>query len=308
MRCLQWVAQQNQLFVGCADKSITIWQINQNKQFSQTAQVQALGDVWCMKIVGPYLFAGVQVQQPQICGLIQVWNMQSGKEYKLLKNGGPSHAKCVFALEANAASGILFSGGGDMAIGPQSDPAIRAWKMNQDQSDFELIGEMQGHKAGVKTLQLVGDNKFLISGSFDGQLGVWNANDGSQLSIVQAHQGHVYTVTSMLVDGNYFLMSAGADGNINVYKILQDGKLNGEMQKQHGMRPPITVLSLTVSTKRLIVGFSSGDVKIFDMPSFNNAGFWKPHQGEIFDIITAQNINGFISASGDKKFSCFYFK
>ena len=42
--------------------------------------------------------------------------MQSGVEYKLLKNNGPSHAQRVYALEANAASGILFSGGGGMDI------------------------------------------------------------------------------------------------------------------------------------------------------------------------------------------------
>ena len=93
---------------------------------------------------------------PQKCGLIQAWNMSNGKDYKLLKNNGPSHADCVYALEANAASGILFSGGGGMQLNaPQSDPFIRAWKMKQDQSGFDLIGEMQGHTAGIKTLQIV---------------------------------------------------------------------------------------------------------------------------------------------------------
>ena len=288
---------------------VTIWSIGANKQFTQSGQVQAMGDVWAMKIVGPFLFAGVQVQQPQKCGLIQVWNMSNGKEYKLLKNNGPSHADCVYALEANATSGILFSGGGGMQLNaPQSDPFIRAWKMKQDQSGFDLIGEMQGHTAGIKTLQIVGENKFLVSGSFDGHLRVWNANDGTPLSDIQAHNGHVYTVTTTMVGQDHFILSAGADPNINVYKLMADGKLKGEVQKPHGMYQPITPMSMTVSTKHLVVAFSSGDVKLFSMPDFGNAGFWKPHQDQIFDVITAQSINGFISAGGDKKFSCFYFK
>ena len=129
VRCLQWIEQNNQLFTGGSDNMVTIWSIGANKQFTQSGQVQAMGDVWAMKIVGPFLFAGVQVQQPQKCGLIQVWNMSNGKEYKLLKNNGPSHADGVYALEANATSGILFSGGGGMHLNaPQSDPFIRPGK------------------------------------------------------------------------------------------------------------------------------------------------------------------------------------
>ena len=199
--------------------------------------------------------------------------MSNGKEYKLLKNNGPSHADCVYALEANATSGILFSGGGGMQLNaPQSDPFIRAWKMKQDQSDFDLIGEMQGHTAGIKTLQIVGENKFLVSGSFDGHLRVWNANDGTPLSDIQAHNGHVYTVTTTMVGQDHFILSAGADPNINVYKLMADGKLKGEVQKPRYVSANYS-MSMTVSTKHLVVAFSSGDVKLFSMPDFGNAGF-----------------------------------
>ena len=306
VRCLQW-APGHKLFTAGSDKNIAIWKIGQNKQFVQDGAVTALGDVWCIKVIDPFLFAGVEIAGQG--GLVQGWNMQSGVEYKLLKNNGPSHAQRVYALEANAASGILFSGGGGIEINdPKSDPIIRAWKIKDDQSAFDLLGEMPGHKAGIKALQIVGDNKFLISGSFDGQIGVYNAADGSALSMMQGHNAPVYTLSSTKVGNDYYIMSAGADPNINIYKLLPNGSLKGEIQKPHGMRNNITVFSLAITHGHLIVGFSDGTIKIFTVPSMGNAGFWKPHQGSIYNIAPAEDVKGFITGSQDQKFSCYYFK
>ena len=126
--------------------------------------------------------------------------------------------------------------------------------------------------------------------------------------MMQGHNAPVFTLSSTKVGNDYYIMSAGADPNINIWKLLPNGSLKGEIQKPHGMRNNITVFSLAITHGHLIVGFSDGTIKIFTVPSMGNAGFWKPHQGPIYNIAPAEDVKGFITGSQDQKFSCYYFK
>jgi WD40 repeat protein len=306
--------RDGKVYTAGADSKISVYGFNGRKLAPET-QVDAPGDVWCMEIVGPFLFAGCKTREG---GLIQAWNMDDGAQYKLqVSDGMPSHMTNVFALAVNYSSGILFSGGGLLEVGAHSDPVIRVWSL--DGGAFKCVHEMKGHNGGIMSLQFVLGEKFLVSGSYDGTIGVWNASNGAMVSAIQqAHQHPLFSMTSCALPNlGEFLFTAGQGQMVNVYQVLPTGEQQVSLAqvKEHdvGTRGGSSVMSTGVVANKqgiphLAVGFSDGHLKMYTLPDLKNAGFWKPHNGEVFSISVWHEQNMFAVGSFDKSFSCFYYQ
>jgi WD40 repeat protein len=298
------------VFTAGADNTIKIWEFQQNNM-KPVHSVTAPGDVWCMDVCqGVFLFAGCQTSEG---GLVKAWNMTSGQEYELRLNPQtPSHLERVYALAANATSGILFSGGGRVNIDEGSDPVIRVWSL--DGNAFKCVSEMKGHRAGIKVLKFIANDQLLVSGSFDGCIGVWNASNGQMIgSITQAHQYQMYAITSATVSGSEYVFTAGNGSNINVYQLQQDGSLQQAMVHSTKMPKGGSIFSMTVVADKagvphLICGQNSGHVMVMSLPNMEGKGLWRPHQAEVNCMASWPENHAFFLASFDNRFSCYYYK
>ena len=103
-------------------------------------------------------------------------------------------------------------------------PVIRVWSL--DGGAFKCVHEMKGHTGGIMSLQCVLGEKFLVSGSFDGTIGVWNASNGAMVSAIQqAHQHPLFSMTSCALPNlGEFLFTAGQGQMVNVYQVLPTGE------------------------------------------------------------------------------------
>ncbi len=101
---------------------------------------------------------------------------------------------------------------GEIAVG-YSDHFIRVFALD----DFKLVKEFKAHENSVFTLSYMPDSNFLISGSRDARLKVWDtANHYQQVEEVAAH---LYAINhiSFSPDGQYFA-TASMDKSIKVWR------------------------------------------------------------------------------------------
>ncbi|MCX8490169.1 MAG: WD40 repeat domain-containing protein, partial [Cyclobacteriaceae bacterium] len=123
--------------------------------------------------------------------------------------------KKILASEKSARTIAINTQRGEFAIG-YSDFFIRVFALD----DFRLIREWQAHANSVFTLQYLPNSRFLMSGSRDAKLKVWDADAG----YVQVEEiaAHLYAINHIAFspDGSYFA-TASMDKSIKVWDTTQ---------------------------------------------------------------------------------------
>lgn len=128
---------------------------------------------------------------------IIVWDLSKGSASRVLR----LHDSTV-----NALTGLdkdCFASGGE-------DGRIGVWCGTNTKPERVLTG----HTAPVATLYFLKRQRLLASGSWDRSIRLWNVDDGSQVGLIEGHEGPV-TGIAALSDGT--LVSAGYDGQIRVH-------------------------------------------------------------------------------------------
>ena len=123
--------------------------------------------------------------------------------------------KKILATEKSARTIAINPARGECAIG-YSDFFIRVFALD----DFRLIKEWQAHSNSIFTMQYLPNSHFLMSGSRDAKLKVWDANaDFRQVEEIAAH---LYAINHIAFspDGNYFA-TASMDKSIKVWDTAQ---------------------------------------------------------------------------------------
>jgi len=95
-----------------------------------------------------------------------------------------------------------------------NDAVIRLWHL----STFELLCELEGHTDAVTCLQV--DANFVISGSEDATVRVWNVSDvkhGQQISVLRAHTQTIRDIVVLPGHSVANLASCSADGTLKVW-------------------------------------------------------------------------------------------
>ena len=73
---------------------------------------------------------------------------------------------------------------------------------------------MQGHEYRINTLVVTSDNKYIISGSFDNTIRIWNFLQKTQETVLE---GHTSTINSVgVTSDNKFIISGSDDNTIRI--------------------------------------------------------------------------------------------
>lgn len=123
--------------------------------------------------------------------------------------------KKILATEKSARTIAINPQRGECAIG-YSDFFIRVFALN----DFRLIKEWQAHSNSIFTMRYLPSSHFLMSGSRDAKLKVWDTN--SDYKQVEEIAAHLYAINHIVfsLDGNYFA-TASMDKSTKVWDTAQ---------------------------------------------------------------------------------------
>lgn len=134
--------------------------------------------------------------------------------YACTLEGTPANVKCLVSFEGPEEGYQLWK---KYLASSGEDPRILIWSVDTHQ----VIKVLEGHKDWVNSLAITQDGKYLISGSADKTIKVWNlATDKGQLvQTLAEHQGSVKAV-AVSKSGTY-LASGSNDGTVKLW-MLQD--------------------------------------------------------------------------------------
>jgi WD40 repeat protein len=103
---------------------------------------------------------------------------------------------------------VLVSGGG------KEDKTVIVWQVEQGKPKVQH--KMLGHLDEVRSLSLSPDDRFIVSGSFDRTLGVWDVGAGQMMRVLEGSTNWFYSV-AWLRDGTY-MVSWTEDKTVRVWE------------------------------------------------------------------------------------------
>jgi len=159
---------------------------------------------------------------------------------------------------------------------------------------FIPIQTLEGHMKGVASVAFSPDGKYIVSGSKDKTIKIWEVSTGK---LVRTLTGHKKYVNSVIVsfDGKY-IISGSNDETVKVWEF-STGELIQTLEGHSWY-----VLAVTVSPDGNFVVSSSFDkeIKVWDLATGDLVRTLKGHTKEVGSIAISPDNKYIVSGSGDK--------
>jgi WD40 repeat protein len=197
----------NQLFIGERSGAFSVYDFIEQKVIARVnAHAKPIFDIKTIKSKNELLTTGED-------GTVAVWSLKDFTEiYRFQVAYDTVRCIAISPDETEVAFGC-------------KDHLIRIYNL----ADYSLKQILEGHKLAVTSLAYHPTGKYLISGSRDAQLNIWNLTHGTNYELTQTIPAHLFTVYNIIFHPTlpYFATSSQDKSiklwdaeNFKLYKIL----------------------------------------------------------------------------------------
>lgn len=278
----------NQLIVGCADHTLSIWDIEHLElidtiplQQDLDAPIEGRLDLkTAMRISGmeggladisnqTYFGAsGILVIPNTSLLLLSVirdmslwlWDREKHQRVSVLRG----HRGMVTAAKV--------TGDGRFVLSASSDATVRIWDIRQIRNVISPKYTLAKHNHHVTCLDISEDNRFAISGSTDKTIRIWEISTGKHMRSINT--GDPVSLVKATPEKQY-IISATPDGDVSVWEFPQKSKglknlmSSGKLHTLVGLQSyPVSILPLE-ENKILTTGSKEG-LQVWDLQSGEN--------------------------------------
>lgn len=152
---------------------------------------------------------------------------------------------------------------------------------------------IQNHTGSISSLAISNDNRYLVSGSSDKTLRIWNLLEKNQLSICQ---GHTESISSIAISNdNQFIFSGSMDTTIRVWNFHE--KNSKAILKGHASG--VLCIVITSDNKILISGSCDTTIKIWSLFTKSIVSVLGGHSSWVNSISLSKDNQILVSGSKD---------
>jgi WD40 repeat protein len=193
------------------DRKIVLWDIENNRSVRQFADWGNKAKLFIhynkLSRDGQYVVADFEdyERQEEDQKLIVVWDAQTGRQVKEIK-----FKNSIFSLVLSPDGKNILTG--EFSGTDDSHDIVMRGMMNG-----KIIKRFKGHKDIISALAFSPDGKFLLSGSWDQNIILWDAGSGKKIKTFSGHAGFIQSLDFSL-NLKYFI-STSRDGTMRLWDI-----------------------------------------------------------------------------------------
>ncbi|XP_042423043.1 guanine nucleotide-binding protein subunit beta-like protein isoform X1 [Zingiber officinale] len=198
----------------------------------------------------------------------------------------------------------------DMIVSSSRDKSLLVWNLTKDSptSGVDGSGEgyygvprrrLTGHSHFVQDVALSSDGQFALSGSWDGDLRLWDLSTGATTRRFSGHVGHTKDVISVAFSvDNRQIMSASRDRTIKLWNTLGECKYTIQGADAHSNWVSCVRFSPNALLPAIVSGSWDRTVKVWNMTNCKLRCTLAGHTGYVNTV--AVSPDGSLCASGGK--------
>jgi WD40 repeat protein/serine/threonine protein kinase/tetratricopeptide (TPR) repeat protein len=207
-------------------------------------------------------------------GKILIWNAETGQVVRTLSG----HTTPVSNTQFTSDGKRLISTGGSQTAYKKGE--LKVW----DVDTGEQLASVESLKAGVVSLAVSADERFAVTGGYDGQAHMWDLTTGAVVRTfgerTVAYFGIiVFSGLAISPDGLY-LAGAGSDNSVRIWELDSAQ----QVQKLQGHTRGVDTVAFCPDGRRLVSGSLDGTVKIWDPKTGHELLTLPGHRSEVYDV------------------------
>ncbi|KAF3525052.1 hypothetical protein F2Q69_00046436 [Brassica cretica] len=187
----------------------------------------------------------------------------------------------------------------DTIVTSSRDKSIILWKLNKDDKSYGVAQRrLTGHSHFVEDVVLSSDGQFALSGSWDGELRLWDLATGVS---TRRFVGHTKDVLSVAFStDNRQIVSASRDGTIKLWNTLGECKYTIGSDQGDGHKQWVSCVRFSPNTLVPTIVSASWDqtVKVWNLQNCKLRNTLAGHSGYLNTV--AVSPDGSLCASGGK--------
>jgi WD40 repeat protein/tRNA A-37 threonylcarbamoyl transferase component Bud32 len=244
-----------------ADGRVRLWKTADQKPLAMQPQQVGLAPLLSVAL-GP----GDRLAAGSGYGLVTVWDAATGKIQHLAEM--PKFAGPVTSLAYSPDGSVLAIATGE-AEAPTKAKAIPSSGLSQSPGEVQIVDattgkprlSLVGHTAAVRALAFSKDGTRLVTAGDDGNVRVWDAATGKQLTTYRGHGADAVFAVAFSPDGRW-VASGGRDTIVRVWEADTGKEVFSKLQ---GHACYISGLSFSPDGKRLASSSEDWTVKLWDV-------------------------------------------
>ena len=263
--CLTYILKRNEIATGSVDETIKLWKINYKKgEITLNKQLTGHTDsITCLRDF-PKLNCFCSTSSDNT---LKLWDCSSLKCLKTLKY----HTKCVLSCCYNPlGKKEIFSGGEDLNI--------IVWSTEKDIAKYEEIKALKGHTKRVSSLAYAEDFNYLLSGSDDKTLRIWDTKNIEDIQCIKIIKDMMSPVDLLLYLENRLIVGC-ENGMISFIKM-------NKMKRCRSVKfsnSPIYSLNIFHKHRYLLIGNKDGKARVWKIGT-NKREVLKGHTNAVTGI------------------------
>jgi WD40 repeat protein len=151
----------------------------------------------------------------------------------------------------------------------------------------------QGHEDIVRTVVSSRDGRFMVSGSDDKTVKLWDFETGHLINTMKGHDRAVLSVS--ISPDNRRIVSGSSDGEVKLWD-LESGSLIATLKKH---KDRVNSVFISPVTQRILSGSSDRTVKLWDLESGHLIKTMEGHKRAVLLVFVCPDNQRFISVSSD---------
>jgi WD40 repeat protein len=209
-----FTADGKTLFFSTYDRKIILWDIENNRQIRQFADWGRREQLYIdyNKITPDGRYAVVlshDYEQPESKNNMIVWDADTGKEIRRseIKNS-------IFSLLLSPDSRHILTGESQYGVHETKDKHVTVLRSI---TDNRIVKRFPGHTDMIKALAFSRNGQFILTGSWDQQILLWEAKSGRRIKTFTGHAGIIYTLEFSSDNKNF--VSTSNDNTVRLWDI-----------------------------------------------------------------------------------------
>ncbi|MDX4061090.1 caspase family protein [Aliarcobacter skirrowii] len=156
-----------------------------------------------------------------------------------------------------------------------------------------LDKNINGHNKDVNSIAISSDNKYIVSGSHDATVKLWEINSGKLLKTFTGHNLGVLSVA--ISSDNKYIVSGSLDNRIKLWEI-NSGKL---LKTFTGHKSIVKSVAISSDSKYIVSGGDDNRIKLWEINSGKLLKTFTGHNRSVYSVVISSDNKYIVSGSQD---------